>query len=35
MSECIVNASVIDTLFLFAELDFYEEWFPNIKEMKV
>lgn len=35
MSECTVNASLVDTIFLFAELDFYKEWMPNMSEVNI
>ena len=35
MSECVVNASLTDTLFLFAELDFFKEWMPNMTEVTI
>lgn len=34
-SECIVKAPLTDVLCLFAELDFFKEWMPNITSVTI
>ena len=35
MSECIVEAPIVDTLSIFAEVDYMKEWMPNLTDVVV
>ena len=35
LCEAVVEASIVECMSLFAEVDMFHEWFPNVTECKV